>query len=190
MKPKAIAQATKPPDFKAQITALIPLARTDEKAAAQFWQLLEANGTAEKFVRAEGPAEKAERSLLGAYGRTDVLGKQMDARRLAILRRELAGPNPTPLEVLLVERIALCWYHVHLCETAVGLNAGTMSLAQAAYQDKRLNSAHKRYLGAIKALAQVRKLQLPSVQVNIGEKQVNIAQVNGSPGGHPIGAGT
>jgi len=159
----------------------VPLARADEKAAAELWKLLEANGIAEGFARVSDIAFQAEKSMLGAYGRTDVLGKQMDARRLALLRRELAGPNPTPLEVLLVERIALCWHHLHMCETVVAQNAGTMNLGQAAYQDKRLNSAHKRYLGAIKALAQVRKLQLPNVQVNIGEKQVNIGQVTAAP---------
>jgi hypothetical protein len=34
--------------------------------------------------------------------------KEMAERRLKLLRKELAGPNPTPLETLLVERIALC----------------------------------------------------------------------------------
>ncbi len=37
--------------------------------------------------------------------------------------------------------------------------------------------AHKRYLSAIKTLAQVQKLQLPSVQFNVAEKQVNIGRV-------------
>jgi len=37
-------------------------------------------------------------------------------------------------------------------------------------------SAHRRYLAAMKTLAQVRKLQGPSkVQVNIGGNQVNVS---------------
>jgi len=35
--------------------------------------------------------------------------------------------------------------------------------------------AHHRYLSAIKALAQVRQLQLPALHVNIGGPQVNVA---------------
>ncbi len=183
MKPKAIkAPANEADAYKAKLTTLVPRARTDEKAAAEFWDLAEANGTADDFVRGSDMAYQAERSLIGAYGGgKDVLLRQASERRLALMRRELAGDNPTPLEELLAQRIALCWHHVHLCEAIVAQNAGSMSLAQASYQGKALDSAHKRYLGAIKALATVRKLQLPSVQVNIGEKQVNIAQMNGTP---------
>ena len=38
-----------------------------------------------------------------------------------------------------------------------------------------LTAAQKRYLGAIKGLAEVRRLALPVLQVNIAKKQVNIA---------------
>lgn len=44
--------------------------------------------------------------------------------------------------------------------------------------EERFDKAHKRYVASIKALAQVRKLQLPNVQVNIAEKQVNVGQMN------------
>jgi hypothetical protein len=184
-----VAQATKTPDLEAQIAALIPLARTDKKAAAQFWELLEAEGTQDNFLRGSDIAWQAERSLAELYaGKDDVLSCQMTERRLQLMRRELAGDNPTPLEKLLAQRIALCWFHVNLCEMSLAQKGREYSIAQATYHQKRLDSAHKRYLSAIKALAQVRKLQLPSVQINVGEKQINVAQVNGSPGGHLIGA--
>ncbi len=41
---------------------------------------------------------------------------------------------------------------------------------------RRIERAQQRYLAAIKALAQVRRLVVPMVQVNIAEQQ-NIAQV-------------
>jgi hypothetical protein len=41
---------------------------------------------------------------------------------------------------------------------------------------KRIEQAARRFLRAIKALAAVRRLQLPAMQVNIGEKQVNVAR--------------
>ncbi len=179
MKPKAI-EAPKTEDEKRidKINALLPMARKDEKAAAQFWELLDAEGRTDTFLRGADIAWQTERSLTELYvGADDVLGRQMTERRLKLMRRELAGVNPPPLEKLLAQRIALCWLHVHLCEINLAQKGREYSIEQATYHQKRLDSAHKRYLGAIKALAHVRKLQLPNVQVNIGEKQVNIGQV-------------
>ncbi len=183
MKPKAIeAPQTEKDKRTDQINGLIPKARTDAKAAAQFWELLEADGAQDHFLRSSDIAWQAERSLTELYtGKDDVLSEQMALRRLRLMRRELAGDNPTPLEKLLVQRIALCWFHVNLCEMSLAQKGREYSIEQATYHQKRLDSAHKRYLSSIKALAQVRKLQLPNVQVNIGEKQVNIAKVEAAP---------
>jgi hypothetical protein len=41
-----------------------------------------------------------------------------------------------------------------------------------------LDRAHGRYLTAVKMLALVRKLAIPPVQVNVAEKQVNVAQMD------------
>jgi hypothetical protein len=38
-----------------------------------------------------------------------------------------------------------------------------------------MDRAHRRYLSAIKALALVRRLAVPVLQVNIARKQVNVA---------------
>jgi hypothetical protein len=86
---------------------------------------------------------------------------------------------------MLIERIALCWLHVHIVETEVAQRSGTMTLTVGDYQQKRLDRAHKRHLQAIKALAQVRKMALPappvlmlgsaSGPINVGGHQVNVA---------------
>ena len=83
------------------------------------------------------------------------------------------------MEMLLVERIALCWlalnYHENIYTQIMGKLPGD---AHARFQD-RIDRAHRRYLSAIKALAQVRRLPVPlSVQVNVaaaGGQQVNVA---------------
>lgn len=162
--------------FREKVSELVPKARHDEKAAAELWEVLEANGTADNFARDAGIAFNAERSLIKTMSGDDVLMRQAHERRLKIMRRELAGPNPTELEKLLAERIALCWFHLNLCEV-VHAQKTEMSIGVAEFHQKRIDRAQKRYLAAIKALAQVRKLQLPNVQVNIGEKQVNIGEV-------------
>jgi hypothetical protein len=97
------------------------------------------------------------------------------ARRMAV---EIAGENPTPLEVLLSERIASLWV---LTETQEALLFATYRRGQEnpvgpAYviqMCKIQESANRRYLAAIKTLAQVRKLQAntPAVQYNT---QINV----------------
>jgi hypothetical protein len=47
-----------------------------------------------------------------------------------------------------------------------------MTISVDDYHQKRLDRLHKRYLSAMRSLAQVRKLLKPKVaQINIGEKQ-------------------
>ena len=110
----------------------------------------------------------------------DVLIKEatvVQAERLAL---ELAGENPTPLEVVLAERVASLWILTELQEAlmAAFYYKGRGTPPSVALQMARLQeSAHRRYLAAIKTLAQVQKLQGPSrVQVNIGGNQVNVSR--------------
>ena len=93
---------------------------------------------------------------------------------LELLRGELAGPNPAPLERLLIERVVTCWLQLHYLEL---LRAGqdNLSLAQMTFWERCLDRSQNRYLSALKALALVRKLALPVLQVNIAKKQINLA---------------
>jgi hypothetical protein len=99
------------------------------------------------------------------------------ARRVAL---ELAGENPTPLEVLLCERVASLWVLVELQEALLAAwyyKAEGASPAFVLQMARLQESCNRRYLGAIKTLAQVQKLQGPSrVQVNIGGNQVNVSR--------------
>jgi hypothetical protein len=90
------------------------------------------------------------------------------------LRAELAGSAPAPLEQLLAERVVACWLFLYYAENimAQGLKS---SMEWCEFHQRRLDHAHKRYLSALRTLAQVRKLALPVLQVNIARKQVNIA---------------
>jgi hypothetical protein len=178
-KPTAIeATGNSKADNGVEIRALIPKARKDKDAAQRLLKLMDEEGTTHAFGRIFDIARQTEFSLIRSFTQEDCLACELAERRLKEMRAELAGPNPTPLETLLVERIALCWFHVHLCELTLAQRHADMTLTVAEYQQKRMDKAHKRYLASIKTLAQVRKLQLPTVQVNIGAKQVNVANVN------------
>lgn len=89
------------------------------------------------------------------------------------LRTELAGDNSNALERLLVDRILLCWLALHLTELRRA-GAKDVTWKQDQYWERHFDSCQKRYLSAIKALATIRKLALPAVQVNIARKQVNV----------------
>lgn len=107
-------------------------------------------------------------------GKNDVVGEAV-AREVAALRRAWVGEHPTPLEAALGERIAVNWLHLHYVEAKYLEAMGDLTYEQDTWHGKRIEQAERRYLRAIKALAEVRKLQLPAVQLNIGERQVNVA---------------
>jgi len=119
-------------------------------------------------------ASLAQSALARRISGKDVAIREAVMHKVDALRAELAGQAPTALERLLAERIAACWLHLHHLEL-VYAGKDSMSLELAAYYQRSLSAAQKRYLSAIKTLATVRRLALPVLigQVNIAGKQVN-----------------
>jgi hypothetical protein len=123
-------------------------------------------------------AEHAEHTLVRKFSGKDLALREGVRRKLECLRAELAGPKPTPLERLLVERVVCCWLHLYHLET-VYAGKDSMALELASYYQRGLSAAHKRYLSAIKTLALVRRLALPVLvqQVNVAaQQQVNVGR--------------
>jgi hypothetical protein len=118
-------------------------------------------------------AQIAEKALIDSVGGKNLLFKEALTRKLELLRAELAGTKPTPVENLLVERIVMCWLQVQHAELWYAQQAGNLSLAH--YHQDRLDRAHRRYLSALKTLALIRKLAVPVLQVNLAQNQVNVA---------------
>jgi hypothetical protein len=88
--------------------------------------------------------------------------------------RELRGPSPSVLERLLVDRIVVCWLALHYAEIVYPQRMATLDRKWAEYYQDWIDRSQKRYLAALKALAQLRRPQLPVVQVNVAEQQVNV----------------
>lgn len=86
------------------------------------------------------------------------------------MRRQLEGDEPSAIERLLVDRIVACHAVLHVAEMSLNEVDGWKHDSL----QKQVDRMHKRYLSAVKALAQIRKLNLPAIQVNIAERQVNI----------------
>jgi hypothetical protein len=121
-------------------------------------------------------ARDAERAFIERTSGGDPLIKKALLVQLENMRQEVAGTAAPPLERLLAERIVACWLQLHYAELLYVQNLPDFAQEQDEYYQKRLDRLNRRYLSAIRSLAQVRKLLKPSVaQVNIGEKQINMA---------------
>ena len=121
-------------------------------------------------------ALKAEDSLVKLTAKNPLIQEALHSK-LNALRREIGGPDPSPLEDLLAQRIAACWLQVHHIETIYALNVENNGLGGrwSESMQRSMDRAQRRYLSAIKTLVQVRRLLGPMVQVNIAEQQVNVA---------------
>ena len=119
-------------------------------------------------------ARYAQRLLVSALSGEDLSVREAIHAKLDVLRKELLGENPTPVERLLVERVVACWLSVQDAEIRTA-SQKEMTLKQGDFHQRRLDATHRRYLAALKALALVRKLAIPALQINVARKQVNIA---------------
>jgi hypothetical protein len=120
-------------------------------------------------------ADRVRQAWLQRLTGTDVVAQELLTRQLQALQAAVAGPYPTPLERLLVERIALCWLQVQQADLTAAQMLTKSSSAQESWVQQRQDRAQGRLLMAIKTLAQVRKLLRPgaTVQVTIAQ-QVNV----------------
>ncbi|MDY3561969.1 hypothetical protein R5W23_003400 [Gemmata sp. JC673] len=143
----------------------------DPKALAEVREWLAKPGLA-GFLGGDLAKEALERFVRTYAGGNPVVYEAVN-RKLTEMRGELSGSNPTTVEKLLVERVLATWLHLHHLE-AVYAGKENVSLALGLYYQKAISAAQKRYLAALKGLAEVRKLALPAVQVNIARKQINL----------------
>jgi hypothetical protein len=171
------------PADRARVVALAKQAQEGSaKAGRQLAELLA--GDPERLIRlgvgdVEAIAEdQAVREMTRRKGGPlDELFSEAIRARLAKMRGELTGADPGPIETLLVDRIAISWLRCQMAEIQVSKLAtqeGGYTPAAMEFRTRILDRAHRRLLSALKALAQVRRLGVPRVQVNLGDKQVNI----------------
>jgi len=92
----------------------------------------------------------------------DLLMAESLQRKLEAMKAEFLSTEPTPLEILLVDRIVACWLALHHAEATAPKMQGATAGQHVAAQ-KRINLCQHRYLQGIKALATMRKLLRPTV---------------------------
>jgi hypothetical protein len=146
-----------------QIRELEALARKAEDGDAGAKRELRRavkESASEAIARCSNIARDYRRIVADTAAGRDPLVKEAIVERARRMSLEITGESPTPLEGLLAERIASLWVLVEAQE----------ALLFAWYSQENTS---RRYLAAIKTLAQVRKLHAntPGVQFNT---QVNV----------------
>ena len=121
-------------------------------------------------------AERSWVDLLASAGPGREIVRRSIEKEIERKRSEVAGENPSPLERLLAERVALCWVAANYAdaEYARKLKAG-MSFREGEYYSKRCEQTNRQLLKAIESLARVRRLLTP-MQINIGQNQINLVK--------------
>jgi hypothetical protein len=170
------AAKPKPPAPGPETKALLKRAENgDESCLPEIRSLLADGERGDRLTEWFGSsAEWFRRFIIEEAAGKGLMSQEAVKRKLDVVRSELEGPNPTGLERLLAERASLCWFMVHWYETTV-TNMRGLTIAQADFHQRKIDRAHARFLSAVRTLAQVRKLGLPTLQVNIGANQVNVA---------------
>jgi hypothetical protein len=149
----------------------------DESCREAIRALLADGERGRSYVEPYGSsAEWLMRTIVEKAAGKHIAAQEAIVQKIESVQSELAGPNPTPLERLLAERAAICWMLVNWYENSA-LSVDNLSIRQAAYHLSKIDKAHARFLSAVRTLAQVRKLALPTLQLNIARNQVNVAEV-------------
>ena len=151
----------------AQLRALSDRAEAGDKEARRELRRLVRSSSHEVIGRASDVARKAGETLAHTASGGDPLTDEALRAKLDLMRAEIAGEDPTPLELLLTERVVSLWMLTSLLEALIATQyrrvvddpSERLSPSYVLQQSRILESATRRYLAAVRELARVRKLQ-------------------------------
>jgi hypothetical protein len=128
-------------------------------------------GAVEKYL--DDPAAvalwgDAGRDVLGGWiarlAGKDIIAEQALFRFASDLRARLAGPDPDVLVRLVAERVVIAWVALSYFERWYAAAVGTdLTFRQHEHHQRTIDFAHRQFLMAARALAKVRRADLPDV---------------------------
>jgi hypothetical protein len=168
-------------DAKSRLTELRTISKEAEagdRNARKRLRRLVRDSSPEVIAEASDVAGRAAWMLIKTISAGEPLMQEALEDRMHQMRSEIAGESPTPLEVLLTERVVAGWLLVEVLEGLIAaqyqrdVKSHRVPPGTVLQQSRILESATRRYLAAVRELARVRKLQAGApVQVNT---QVNV----------------
>ena len=157
----------------AELSNLSEKAQAGDKAARRELRKAVRSSSAEVIARASDLARMGQRVLIKAAAPNNPLVEEALPARLDLMREEISGENPTPLEALLTEQIVSLWMLLQLHEVlhSAQYKRDSEHLVPPSFLQQMVKiqeSAHRRLLASVQAMARVRKLQAntPGIQVN------------------------
>lgn len=136
------------------------------------------------------PGWYAEEAMLKVFAGDSRVGAAAGRRKLDDMRRELAGPDAPPLERMLADRVAYCWFRLYQLEADAARPDVELTISQSEFLQRRIDLAHRRHLTAVKALAVVHKLGLPSTSLSMSQTVTVSAKLQTAAGPEGLAAGT
>jgi hypothetical protein len=94
---------------------------------------------------------------------------------LDAMRSDLAGPRPTALERILIDRILACHVQVLYFDAHEGQHPGGQNPKLDKYRMLRQDQAHRQFLSAVRTLATVRQLAARTIQVELIHRPADTA---------------
>jgi hypothetical protein len=176
-------------DTLGELRILSERAEDGDKSARKELRKALRESAPEVISRASDIGRRGQGALIKTIAGNEPLTEEALVARLDLMRAEVAGPDPSPLEVLLAERISSLWLLIEALEMLVSVQLladlprerrSPMSFLKHVF--KWQESANRRFLSAIRELARVRKLQnnTPAVQFNT---QINLETTGGDQRG-------
>jgi hypothetical protein len=164
----------------AKLKELSARAEGGDKAARAELRKAVRESSPEIVREASDLARRGQWGLIETAAAGDPLTEEALVARLDFMRREIGGPDPTPLEVLLTERVVSCWLLLELLEL---LNSAQLTRGG---KNKQLphsflkfylgwqEQVHRRFVSTIKDLTKVRRLQSGVPDSNTNNVQINL----------------
>jgi hypothetical protein len=139
-------------------------------------------GEHQDIWRVFGDVGRQTERLMFEHARTHKSARLALENEAAALRRELGYDEAPALEQLLIQETVLAYLQLMFIRQKFDAVESVRAVASQAapigmVYEKRLTGAQRRFLRASQTLARVRRLKLPSLQVNVtasGGQQVNV----------------
>ena len=110
------------------------------------------------------------RRMLDNHFKNNLFSNEVIQQKLVDLRSELEGRKPSPIEKLIVDRVLCCWLRLQLAELAAS-GEDVCDNPFSRIDSRSLDRYHKQYLSALKALADLRRLNV-TIQLSVAKRDV------------------